>query len=70
MKTKNDKEFEDFVIRVYLNDRSQDYRYGEKRTLDDKKPSKGCRWMTPREMARSLVDKYHINIKNKVDSNG
>jgi hypothetical protein len=53
----------EFVKRVYLNDKSVIYKYGEKRPSDNKKPSKGSRWMTPKELAGSLIQRYKISIK-------
>ena len=40
---------------IVLNDRSEIYEYGEKRTSDLKKPRQGARWLTPKEMAREML---------------
>jgi hypothetical protein len=53
-------EFYGFVRRVYLNDKSELYGYGEKRLRDDKKPSKGSRWMTPKELAEDIIHRHKI----------
>ena len=56
-------ELVEFVKRVYLNDKSGIYKYGEKRPSDDKKPSKGSRWMTPKELAADLIQRYKIILE-------
>ena len=61
-------ELVEFVKRVYLNDKSGVYRYGEKRPSDDKKPSKGSRWMTPKELAESIIQRHKIILEDREDS--
>lgn len=58
-----DDDIVDFIVGVWLNDKSADYDYGENRARDGRPPKKGSRWATPREMAKALMNEKGITYR-------